>query len=118
MRDPVRGDTERYQAQLLVDEDVGPAHRQAAARSWLASGDGDLMYVMRGREADEVGWPAERAVDPGLVGRPHHPRDGLIVDAAGRLLDDSAPGTPLNYGDRGPLRLAARSTPAVITGQG
>jgi hypothetical protein len=66
---------------------------------------------MGGHELDECGWPAEWAVDPGLVGLTGEPEDGLVVGPAGDSLDDGAPGSPSDAGGRGPLGLRAKVNP-------
>jgi hypothetical protein len=68
MRDPVGRDAQRRQAKLFAHEDVCPAHREVPARAGPVCADADVAGVMRGHETDECGRPAERAVNPGLVG--------------------------------------------------
>jgi hypothetical protein len=62
-------------------------------------GDGDVADVMRSDEIDVRSRPAERAVDPGLVGLLNHVKYGVVVRARGNVLDDGAAVSPFDCGD-------------------
>jgi hypothetical protein len=66
---------------------------------------------MGGHETDECGRPAERAVNPGLVGPLNCLEYDLVVGRAGDILDNGVAGSPFNRGDRGPLRLRSKVNP-------
>jgi hypothetical protein len=88
VHDPVGRDAQRRQAQLFVDEGVCPAHREVAARAGLICADAEVTCVMGGHETDECGRPAERAVNPGLVGPLNCLEYDLVVGRAGDILDN------------------------------
>src|ERR1035441_567758 len=80
-------------------------------------GDADVTPVVRSNELDECSRPAEWAVDPGLAGLLHHLEYDLVVGARDNILDDGTVGGPLIRATAVRSGCAARSIPAVITGQ-
>jgi hypothetical protein len=108
MRDPVGRDAQRRQAQLVMDEDVCPAHREVAARARLIYADADVTRVMRGHETDECCRPAERAVNPGLAGPLNRLEYDLVVGGTSDILDNGAAGSPVDSRDCGPLGLRGK----------
>jgi hypothetical protein len=67
-----------------------------------------VTRVMRGHEADECGRPAERAVNPGLVGPLNHLEYDLVVGGSGDILDNGAADSPFDSSDCGPLWLRGK----------
>ena len=117
MGDPVSRDAQRHQAQFLVDEDIGPAHREVA-RARPIRGKADMPSMMGGHETDECSRPAERAVDPGLVGLLYYLEYGLVVGGQTTFSMTALSAAHLMVVTAVRLGCAARSTPAPITGQG
>ena len=111
MRYPVGRDTQRRQAQLLVNEDICPAHREVP-RARPIRGKADVTRVMRGHETDECSRPAERAVDPGLVSPLYHLEYGLVIGATDDILNDGTASSPFDGGDCSPLRLRGKVNPS------
>jgi len=63
-----------------------------------------MASVVGGDEVGERGWPAERAVDPGLVGLLDGLDDDIIVGGADDVFDDRAAVSPFDAGKRRPFR--------------
>jgi len=92
VRDPVRRDAQRYQAQLVVHDGICAPHGQRSAPSCpQAIGEEcDVPGAVGGDKFNEGIRPAERAVDPGLAGLPNHFQDDIVASRADNILDDRA----------------------------
>ena len=104
VRDPVRRDAQWHEARLLPDDDVRTAHREFAAPARTVIRNADMARAVGGHEIDECGRPAERAVDPSLVGLLNCLEYGLVPGRTGNISDGRAACSPFNTGQCRPFR--------------
>jgi hypothetical protein len=103
-------DTERREAQAFMDEEICPAHRQAA-REWRIGEKAEVTGLMGVHGTDEGIRPPEWAVDPDLVSPGCHLEYRVVVSVTRNLFKDGTPSSPFDAGDGSPVRLRGKVNP-------